>query len=120
MTLMKSRLILSVVLPFALCVASLDPPRNASDFFTLVFTSIANLPFAALPQWVTWWFAAKVDASHSPAFLGGLIAGNLVLAFFVIGFGEHGAELVWVFYWPLSVGAIWAGYFVGERIWARK
>ena len=110
--LMKSPFFLAVVVPFALCVAGFDRPLDAM----LAFEVMVNLPFIALPQLVSWWFAAKVDASDSPAFLGGLIAANIVLAFFLFGFGRHGAELLWYFYWPLCIGATWVGHFVGERV----
>ena len=97
----------------ALCVARADRPGDT-------FEAIVNFPFIALPLWVSWWFAAKVDAADSQGFLGGLIAANIVLAFFLFGFGPHGAELGWYFYWPLCVGAMWAGHFVGDRVGARN
>ena len=101
-------LLLGLIFPLIL----LDVSTLFADWWLLP----ANLIMVALPHWVSWWFAAKTDALRSAAFLGGLVGANAVLTFFTFGFGSHGPDLWWVFYWPLCIAGMWAGHATAARL----
>ena len=109
--------LLAVLLPLVLLC------RNSKE----LWGAVASDPVAAavmvasyaLPHLMVWWVAAKRDATQSTALMGGLVGANVVLAFFLFGFGEHGPELLWVFYYPICVIGIATGHVVADRLATR-